>query len=236
MFRLDRRIALALLTLSLALGLTAIIQAANACMPPELPQTAAPSPSKLASSPNALKDALVVPGERIGSVTRTTTYQDLVKLFGKSRLSDRKVYGPEGIEVWPGTRVDLGPAQSFTVVWQDTKRAKPRHVRELGTAWKTAEGIGTGTSLNHLQKQLGKFQISGLDWDYGGAVMFHNTRLSRYVGKLTLVMQANPQASDKYPSDYQAVAGDRLLSSTDPHWKSLGMHVGSMIVQLNPEL
>jgi hypothetical protein len=65
--------------------------------------------------------------------------------------------------------------------------------------------------------------------------MFHNTPLSRYVGKLTLVMQAGPQASDKYPNDYQAVAGDRMLSSSDPHWKSLDMRVASMLVQLNPK-
>ncbi|MEP0871674.1 hypothetical protein NDA01_17825 [Trichocoleus desertorum AS-A10] len=235
MFRLDRRIAL--VTLSFTLGLTAIIQGAHACMPPEAPsQAVTPSPRTVASSPNILKDTLVVPGERIGPVIRTTTYQDLVKLFGKSRLSDRTVYGPEGIGMWSGTRVNLGLAQSFTVVWQDTKRAKPLHVRELGSAWKTAEGIGMCTPLTHLQKQLGKFQISGLDWDYGGAVMFHNTRLSRYVGKLTLVMQADPQASDKYPDDYSAVVGDRLLSSTDPHWKPLGMRVGSMIVRLNSEL
>lgn len=234
MRRFDRNLALA--TLSLGLGLTAIIQVAQACMPPELhTQAATPSPSVLSKSVIPLKDTLVVPGERVGPVTRTTTYQDLVKLFGKSRLSDRIVYGPEGIGSWPGTRVNLGLAQSFTVVWQDTKRAKPLHVRELGSAWKTAEGIGTGTPLTHLQKQLGRFQLSGLDWDYGGAVMFENTRLSGYMGKLMLVMAAAPGAADKFPNDYSAVAGDRLLSSTDPHWKSLGMRVNSMMVQLNPQ-
>jgi hypothetical protein len=234
MLRLDRNLALA--TLSLGLGLTAIIQVAQACMPPKLlAQSSTSSSNTLSKSVNPLKNTLVVPGERVGPVTRTTTYQDLVKLFGKSRLSDHVVYGPEGIGMWPGTRVNLGPAQSFTVVWQDTKRVKPLHIRELGTAWKTAEGIGMGTPLTHLQKQLGTFQISGLDWDYGGAVMFHNTRLSRYAGKLALVMQADSQASDKYPNDYSAVAGDRLLASTDPHWNSLGMRVGSMIVQLNRE-
>ena len=234
MLRLDRNLALA--TLSIGLGLTTLIQMTQACMPPELPAQAVTSPpNTLSKATSPLKDTLVVPGERIGPVTRTTTYQDLVKLFGKSRLSDRIVYGPEGIGTWPGTRVNLGPTQSFTVVWQDTKRVKPFHVRELGSAWKTTEGIGTGTSLTHLQKQLGKFQLSGLDWDYGGAVMFDNTRLSGYIGKLTLVMAATPGSADKFPNDYSAVAGDRLLASTDPHWKSLGMRVSSMIVYLNPE-
>jgi hypothetical protein len=234
MFRFDRSVALA--TLSLALGLTAIVQAARACMPPELPsQAVTPPPTPLSKAVNPLKNTLVVPGERVGPVTHATTYQDLVKLFGKSRLSARTVYGPEGIGTWPGTRVNLGPAQSFTVVWQDNQRAKPLHVREFGSAWKTAEGIGVGTSLPDLQKQVGQFQLSGLDWDYGGAVMFHNTRLSRYVGKLMLVMQAKPSAAEKFPDDYSAVAGDRTLASSDPHWKPLGIHVGSMIVQLNPE-
>ena len=96
MLRLDRNLALA--TLSLGLGLTAIIQVAQACMPPELPaQSSTSSSNTLSKSVNPLKNTLVVPGERVGPVTRTTTYQDLVKLFGKSRLSDRVVYGPEGI-------------------------------------------------------------------------------------------------------------------------------------------
>jgi len=119
------------------------------------------------------------------------------------------------------------------VVWSDNTRTKPLEVRNLRTVWKTREGIGVGTSWSELRQKLGNFKLYGLAWDYGGTILLDSSRLSRYQGKLILRVDAAPNASKKYPNDYRAVLGDSAFSSSNPHWKPLGMRVSQMIVLLN---
>lgn len=191
------------------------------------------STSSTSTLAQATLDTRMIPGERVGAVTRTTNRRALAKLFGESRLRDRTIAGPEGIGKFAATQVQLAQGRSFTVVWSDASRSRPWTVRDFGTAWKTPEGIGIGTSLSELRQHLGKFQLLGLDWDYGGTVLLEKTKLARYNGKLILTVAAAPNASEKYPNDYRAVAGDQTLSSDNPHWKPLGVRVRQMLVVLN---
>ncbi|MGA7937913.1 MAG: hypothetical protein WCA35_30470 [Kovacikia sp.] len=208
-------------------------------IPPSPPATAriAPSVKEISDQslgqPIPLKETLVLPGERVGPVTRDTSRKDLVKMFGATRLRDRTVSDPEGIDTLPATLVDLGPKQSLTIVWQDIAQTKPAYIRDLGVDWQTPEGSGMGTSFADLRKQLGKFQLYGLAWDYGGTILLQGTELSRYEGKLILQVKAAPQAAKKFPKDYQAVVGDRRFSSSNSHWQRLGLRVGVMTVVLN---
>jgi len=185
------------------------------------------------AQPIPLKETLIVPGERVGPVTQTTSRKELAKMFGEKHLDDRTLSDPEGIDPLPATTVNLGPEQSFTVVWADADRTKPAYARDLGSAWKTSEEIGVGTSLSELRKQLGEFQLYGLGWDYGGSISLQGTKLSHYQGKLILQVKAASNAAAKFPNDYRAVTGDRRFSSKNPHWKRLGMRVGEITVVLN---
>ncbi|OKH33582.1 hypothetical protein NIES2119_22805 [[Phormidium ambiguum] IAM M-71] len=185
---------------------------------------------------NQLKDTLVIPGERVGPITKNTSHQELTKFFGVSRLQDKKISGPEGIGEFAATRVNLGQERSFTVVWADEKRTKPATIRDFGSAWKTPEGIGIGTSLAELRKQLGEFKLYGLAWDYSGTIVLENTKLANYKGKLLLQVAAAPDAATKYPRQYQAVMGDSTFSSSNPNWQPLGITVQQMIVYLNESI
>jgi hypothetical protein len=40
-------------------------------------------------------DSLIIPGKSVGKINKSTTYTDLVKLYGKQRLTAKKVYGAE---------------------------------------------------------------------------------------------------------------------------------------------
>ncbi|MDF5706482.1 MAG: hypothetical protein PUP90_02080 [Nostoc sp. S4] len=182
----------------------------------------------------SLTDTLIVPGERVGSITRTTTKQDLVKLFGASRLVDQTISGAEGIGSFAATQLNLDRGRSLLVVWSDNTRTKPLDVRNLGSAWKTREGIGVGTPLSELRQKLGNFKLYGLAWDYGGTILLDSSKLSRYQGKLILRVDAAANASEKYPNHYQAVSGDGTFSSSNPHWKPLGIKLAEIIVVLNP--
>ncbi|MEB3181553.1 MAG: hypothetical protein VKL59_21345 [Nostocaceae cyanobacterium] len=208
--------------------------------------TAVSSPNPNSSSPSSspkpgnnqqtitetpeLKDTLIVPGERVGPVTPKTSKQDLVQLFGESRLTDKTISGPEGIGTFAATEVNLGEDKSFLVVWSDDTRSKILDIRNLGSAWKTPEGIGVGTSFSELRTTLGEFKLTGLGWDYGGYVNLQGTKLSRYRGKLILGVDADYKIAQKFPQNLQAVSGDRELSSTNSNWKPLDVKVQRLIV------
>jgi len=183
-----------------------------------------------------LKDTLIIPGERVGPVTANTSRQDLVTLFGASKLQDKTIYGPEGIGTFSATHVNLGLQRSFTVVWTDSKRTKPATLREFGTAWKTPQGIGIGTTLAELRKQLGEFKLYGLAWDYSGTILLENTKLSNYKGKLNLQVEPAPGAAQKFPRQYRAVMGDATFSSSNPNWQPLGIRVQQMVVNLDKSI
>lgn len=219
--------------LILMLGCSIANSAAKAAMSSAQASSAVSLPTTAATKSDPLPGSLVIPGERVGPVTRSTTHQELAKWFGKSRLTDQSVNIGEGA-TQPGTRVDLGSERSFTVIWSDRTRTKPVEVRNLGSAWQTPQGIRVGTPLNQLQQKLGPFQFFGFAWDYGGTVVLEGTKLAQYQKTLVLRLATAPNASERSRSDYQAVMGDRKFSSTNPRLKSLGVKVGEMIVRLSP--
>ena len=183
----------------------------------------------------SLRDTLIVPGERVGPVTRNTSRRDLARLFGASRLTDKTIPGPEGEGRFLATDVNLGRERSFTVVWSDSTQTKPGSVRNLGSAWKTPEGIGVSTPMAELRRQLGEFQLYGLAWDYSGTILLENTRLSRYAGALILTVEPAPGAAQRFPNDYRAVLGDGTFSSNNPHWQPLNMRVAAITVMLDSD-
>lgn len=193
----------------------------------------APAPTTQATKAETVSGTLVIPGERVGPVTRNTTRQDLAKRFGEARLKDQPVNIGEGYTE-PGTRVDLGPELSFNVVWADKSRTKPKEIRNLGSKWRTPQGIGVGTSFAQLQQKLGPFKLYGFAWDYGGTVVLEGTKLAKYKDLLILRLRTAPNAAQRSPSHFRAVMGDRQFSSNNPHLPPLKPEVGEMIVRLAP--
>ncbi len=179
-----------------------------------------------------LPDTQIIPGVRVGSVTSTTTRQELAEKFGEDRLMDEEVNVGEGFTE-SGTRVDLGPEHSFSVIWTDNTQSQPLEVRNLGTAWEIPEGIGIGTSFAELQQVLGTFELYGFAWDYGGTILLDGTQLAEYEPFLVMRVQPSSNVAVQNEADYQAVIGDSLYDSTNPHFQSLNLTVDEMIVGLS---
>lgn len=210
-------------------------QAEPSLLPSSTPEPTAPTGSVVAPpalAPEAVVvNTTVVPGERIGDITRSTTRSDLAALVGEENLKDDEIDVGEGFTE-SGTVVSLGD-RSFSVIWTDNSRTQPAFVRNLGSAWKTPEGIGVGTSFSELQQTLGEFQLYGFGWDYGGTVVLEGTSLAQYDGLLVLRVQPNADAPQS--TDYQAVTGDALYSSNSDHFQSLNPKVNEMMVYLTPQ-
>jgi hypothetical protein len=198
----------------------------------ELPPVSSPvvsAPTQDSTAPEA--EFLIVPGERVGAVTAATGFDDLVSLYGAERLTNQQFSVGEG-EMRPATRVDLGETQSFTVIWTDENRTQAEAVSQLGTAWKTPEGIGMGSTLADLEAALGPFQLYGFAWDYSGTVVLTGTRLAQYENSLILRLAPQPGTIETRSANFQAVMGEQLYASDNSHLQALYPSVNRMTVRL----
>ena len=177
-------------------------------------------------------DYTLVPGQRVGPVTATTSRAQLAQIYGETVLRDESVPVGEGFTE-PGTIVNPGSDQQFIIVWLDQQRRRPLLAKGFGPAWKTPEGIGLGMAYGDLQQVLGRFQVYGFEWDYGGCVSLQGSHLETYYGELILRLEASRSAIAQHPQAYQAVMGDRLFPSDDPNLAVLDLTVTSMLVYLN---
>ena len=198
------------------------------------PVSAAPQTTAQNTIQADLSDTVVIPGDRIGPVTRTTSRQELTQIFGAANLKDEDVSVGEG-ETEPATVVNQGAANTFTVMWTDETRTEAAGAMNFGSAWRTPEGIGVGTSFAELQQNLGAFQLYGFEWDYGGSVVLEGTRLNKYYGTLILRVAPTEVSRERSPNDYDAVIGDELFASTSPHLRALDINVEEMAVYLEAQ-
>jgi hypothetical protein len=181
------------------------------------------------AKPDALKDTVIIPGVKFGPVTAKTTYQDLVTLLGVKRLADVRPPDAADTEREFGTRVDLGPDWSMTVVWQDKTKTKPFEIIDMGPGWQLPGGLKIGMPMTELAKKLGPFEMVGLGGPYGGVIPLRNTLLQQHFGKMIVQMTPVQGADKKFPQAYKALEGERLIASADPNWQALGMTVKYII-------
>ncbi len=230
-------LGLGLLTLLSACGPTATDATAPESPTTESDEMVLEADEALTTSPemvSQLTDTTIVPGDRVGPITSDTSRSDLVNMFGEAVLADTEVAVGEGFTE-SGTVVADGSEQTLAVIWVDDRQAEPATVKDFGPVWQTPEGIGVGTSFDELQAILGPFELYGFGWDYGGTLVLENSNLSDYYGSLILRVQpADPDLFQQEAGAFQALQGDKLISSEDPNLPALDLVVDEMIVYINP--
>ena len=118
-------------------------------------------------------DWLIVPGVRIGPITRNTTHGDLDQIFGKANVVDEPVDTGEGPV--PATVINKAkPDTSLVILWTGD------HIRDVmicfpdttkGCKWHTAEGVTIGTGVEQLQSLNARpFVMEPWGSDLGGGV------------------------------------------------------------------
>lgn len=181
---------------------------------------------KEASVENQIDDLLIVPGERVGMITRTTTEAELEQLYGAENLKMQRIAVAEdsereGVILFPGTNKEV------EIIWQTaTSEGTPAFVRisKDSTVWKTEDGITIGSTLEALEKVNGTpFQFYGFEWDYSGLVTdWKDGKFDRYF-VVALV-----------PQDFNAINPDMMgevqLSSDDDKVRAVRAKVGSMVI------
>ena len=114
---------------------------------------------------------IIIPGERVGSITANTTRKTLVKLFGEQNLQDSIVdYGDSS---YIGTMVfPQYPEKSIQIAWRDVDEPSPDELEgkkeiksptnkkpalliisnpELKSLWHFSSGITLGTDLKQME-------------------------------------------------------------------------------------
>ena len=170
-------------------------------------------------------DRQIVPGKRVGAIVETTSYSNLVQLFGAKKLSESEFNGAEGELKLPATIVNFGKNKELKVVWKDRTRNRVFMTLVRDPDWYTSSGVRVGMTFPQLRKVAGKFQVSGLGWDYGNIVSFPTLKTNPFAG-MGIKVDADEKAMVQFPKDYQAVSGDRSpLADDDARWQRLNMRV-----------
>jgi len=198
---------------------------------PDSSETSAPTPVAVTQAPTL--DLTVIPGERVGEIDARTSRAELAELYGEENLTDEEVHVGEGL-FEPGTTLDMGEGRSLSIIWSDETRTQPLEVRDLGYAWKLPEGIGVGTTFEELKTVLGTFELTGFGWDYGGTVFLEGTPLAEYDSLVWIRLNPADGAIAGNSEAFEAVMGDRMISSEDPNLTALDLQVDEIGIYLNP--
>ena len=155
----------------------------------------------------ALSDARVVPGVRVGPITKGMTRASLKALVGPDQFKAIEVAGGEG-DTLPGAVVFKGTAREVEVVFNpEGDKKEIIDVRIIGNGWKFPDDLRKGMTLEQVEKVNGKpFKVLGFEWDYGGYADFTGGKLA---GKVSVRFTHHQADLD------HSLVGDREIASTD---------------------
>ncbi|MBI5915789.1 MAG: hypothetical protein HY842_10455 [Bacteroidetes bacterium] len=138
-----------------------------------------PAPQRPETPPTPQLDFTIVPGERVGLVTKNAcTREAVLAAYGDSAVVD-SVYLDEGM-MDEGLVLFPNNPRRTAYLWWD-KEFDPKHIGFIriistdlptgGADWKTDSGLAIGSTIADVEKLNGKtFDIFGFGWDYGGRV------------------------------------------------------------------
>jgi hypothetical protein len=118
-------------------------------------------------------DWLIVPGQRVGPITASTTRAELDAMFGKENVQERNLDISEGPEAATVVFGDDSSAR-LAITW-DRERPSTVHIcfgTQTGPCrWRTAGGIRIGLPIRELEKLNEKsFQLTGFGGEPQGTV------------------------------------------------------------------
>lgn len=193
--------------------------------------------------PSPAADDLIVPGLRVGPVSRTSTEKSLLQSLGRDAVKEDVNIG-EGT-TQPGLVIyksDL--RRRLDVVWNDESPAHPQSVficpdmPATPCRWHTNSGIGVGVTLKELERRNGKlFQMVVWGSDVGGnLVSFEGGKLERELLGLVLNLTPRIDANGGYlpkltAQEYDAVRGEKFVPSNHPVLQKLNPYIVAMRVE-----
>lgn len=151
-----------------------------------------------------------------GAINKTTTYNDLVNLFGKNNLEDTINYAPEALDSFIVTKIYSNTPREIVVSWQTDKfhtAIAGLDFYQENSPYQTIDSLKVGSTLEQLVKVNGKrINFYGTGWDYGGIVTSYNNG-QFHKSNIFFFLNSRDDASDD-------VIGDRELHTDLPAIKA----------------
>lgn len=186
-------------------------------------------------------DWLIVPGVRVGAITRAAGELDLVRAYGLGNVRNQSVHVGEGIAERGTVVFPDDPTRAAAVLWKDLQNNwLPERVQITGSRslWRTAQGIALGTSLKDIERMNGRpFALTGFGWDYGGTIIaWMQGRLEREFTKGgRIIFRLRPAgrspASGAARRLIVSVSGDRVFRSSHSAMRQINPRVYQMIIE-----
>lgn len=173
----------------------------------------------------------ILPGQRVGEITKTTTFAKLKQVYGGGKLKNEQVKLDGGKVFFTTTFFENEPNE-FIVYWNDSITQKdPVMIKITGSGgnWATTNGVRVGASLEYLLAMNGKdFYFLGFDDNaYGGVhngkVQWNGGKGGNYLG-VQLMYDNMANARESFPK-FQNL---QKFPTNHPDVKSLGLTVKMM--------
>jgi len=185
-------------------------------------------------------DRLIVPGFRVGPVTRISTEQSLRNAFGRLAVKEKIGVG-EGMDAPGLVLYPTDPQRRLEITWNHEQPAHPamificRGEYNHKCQWHTPHGVSIGTTLRELERLNGKaFEMVGWGSDVGGNLTsFQGGRLEKERLALTLVPMVDrdgnylPRLTAR---EFSEVEGEKFLLSSHPVLQKLNPYVGALVL------
>lgn len=151
-----------------------------------------------------------------GKINKSTTYADLLAIFGKENLQDTVDYGPEALDTFIVTKIYSNTSREIVVKWQKDKFHKAIGAVECyqeNSPYQTMDSLKVGSTLDKLVQANGKkITFYGTGWDYGGLITSYNK--GRYEkSEIFFFLNSRDDASED-------IMGDQELNTDMPKVKS----------------
>ena len=179
---------------------------------------------------------LIVPGVRVGAITRTASELDLIRAYGHGNVRTGDIELGEGVRERGTVVFPDEPIKRAAVLWKDlSNNQMPERIQITGskTLWKTAQGITLGTSLRELERLNGRpFVLTGFGWDYGGTIIsWERGALARaFATGGRIILRLRPP-SGLTQGALRPVTGDREFRSNHVTMQRLNPRIYQMIIE-----
>lgn len=197
-----------------------------------------------ASAPAQKNDWLIVPGQRVGPITVTTTRAELDTQFGRENVRDSTFEGGDVPEA--ATVVWGGDASTALAITWDRERPLAIHVC-VGTQtgpcrWRTASGVRIGLPIRELEKLNGKpFQVAGIGQEQGRVVSWKRGALEEdpaacghLLVRLTPLAEVEGRTMSKdEASSMKSLQGDKPVNSNSVVVLDLNVIVSGMALEFS---
>jgi hypothetical protein len=182
-------------------------------------------------SASALADTaqnwVIKPELNVGEITKNSSEQDLIKIYGKKNIKRTEIDVGEG-EVVLGTILFPETKKQITIKWKEGFSKPDRiTVAHINSTWRLNNGIKIGSTLEEVERlNKGPFKLTGFEWDYPGRTV------SWEKGKLPAQIQLDFEYTADIPQEeFIQVLGDRNLSSKNRFIRKMNLKVKTIFIR-----